>query len=385
MVSLEDRRLPLTALADDSSDCNICMEALHDLNPTATSDDSIDLDPTPHAPVELPCGHIYGTACIQKWFETSSSCPQCRRNLFQPLEWDKFIEVDIANDDNVNLVRLSGLTDNYLADANDESADSGDSLLTWRRFVDARAEAYWEGHLNPGRYDYDEYRGLPSELTTSRPASLETKHVMDASKFISKMGQIHYFALFNEIATRQHTFASHPCSTTIFHMMWDLVNEIDGTAISATRLGTLLKRKSAAKVRPFVIDSGWYRKLPRGWSRYLTDFFNTIILEFAALGKEQARKVKELNARRKRRVNARASMKQTQKTTGKARVRTPEKAVENEDVEGKAEITAKGKEESEEANLGQDWGRKLGRNVDEGQDESGYERDNEWEDEIMEE
>ena len=74
-VSLRD--LPIIAIDEISRDerfCHICHE------PYLDGDE-------PEDPVDLPCGHIVGKACISRWLspddmEPKSSCPICRMSFF---------------------------------------------------------------------------------------------------------------------------------------------------------------------------------------------------------------------------------------------------------------------------------------------------------------
>ena len=37
--------------------------------------------PEPEDPIQLACGHVFGTSCIDTWAETSGTCPMCRAKL----------------------------------------------------------------------------------------------------------------------------------------------------------------------------------------------------------------------------------------------------------------------------------------------------------------
>jgi hypothetical protein len=39
------------------------------------------MDPHAEDPVQLACGHVFGTICIEKWREMNSTCPMCRAEL----------------------------------------------------------------------------------------------------------------------------------------------------------------------------------------------------------------------------------------------------------------------------------------------------------------
>lgn len=56
-----------------SSDCNICRESFKE-----------DEDYT-----ILPCSHYYHSICISRWFESKSTCPECRTDLTEHItkEW----------------------------------------------------------------------------------------------------------------------------------------------------------------------------------------------------------------------------------------------------------------------------------------------------------
>lgn len=34
-----------------------------------------------HSPIELPCGHVFGRECLDKWSQMENSCPLCRRKI----------------------------------------------------------------------------------------------------------------------------------------------------------------------------------------------------------------------------------------------------------------------------------------------------------------
>lgn len=52
---------------DHVAKCMICADAL-------TIDGS-------HRVVSLPCGHVFGLYCIEKWIDESRTCPQCSRRV----------------------------------------------------------------------------------------------------------------------------------------------------------------------------------------------------------------------------------------------------------------------------------------------------------------
>ena len=74
------KSLPLVSLKDlseDNKDCLICLESYSD--PRKNSE----------VPVRLPCNHVMGKDCLQRWLRSSDSnsnnntCPMCRTVLFQ--------------------------------------------------------------------------------------------------------------------------------------------------------------------------------------------------------------------------------------------------------------------------------------------------------------
>jgi hypothetical protein len=58
----------------DSKNCYICYNPYR-LDGVDSDDEDIE------EPVQLPCGHIFGRSCIQRWMQESSSCPNCRTLL----------------------------------------------------------------------------------------------------------------------------------------------------------------------------------------------------------------------------------------------------------------------------------------------------------------
>ena len=94
-------RLDPTTLSEDNSCCHICQEEFP-TKFTSPSHFGTDNDATtnlsllgmlPYAqlkntgidePILLPCGHVYGSSCLQEWFASSgaNSCPLCATSLF---------------------------------------------------------------------------------------------------------------------------------------------------------------------------------------------------------------------------------------------------------------------------------------------------------------
>ena len=54
----------------DETSCGICMD------PYGTTDD-------PESRVRLPCGHLMGRKCIERWLGMRNTCPLCRHVLFE--------------------------------------------------------------------------------------------------------------------------------------------------------------------------------------------------------------------------------------------------------------------------------------------------------------
>lgn len=38
----------------------------------------------PHAPVEMPCGHVFGQSCLSEWLKSHTTCPLCRTAISNP-------------------------------------------------------------------------------------------------------------------------------------------------------------------------------------------------------------------------------------------------------------------------------------------------------------
>ena len=57
---------------EGDADCHICLSRY--------SGRTADTGPV-EEPVRLPCAHILGSACLEKWFLNSATCPTCRRVL----------------------------------------------------------------------------------------------------------------------------------------------------------------------------------------------------------------------------------------------------------------------------------------------------------------
>jgi hypothetical protein len=39
------------------------------------------MNPEAEEPVQLACGHVFGTSCLEKWVRSNSTCPLCRAEL----------------------------------------------------------------------------------------------------------------------------------------------------------------------------------------------------------------------------------------------------------------------------------------------------------------
>jgi hypothetical protein len=62
-----------------SQDCFICKCPLDITACTATNSFT-----TPHSAVRIiACGHTHGQECLEAWLETGTSCPTCKRILFE--------------------------------------------------------------------------------------------------------------------------------------------------------------------------------------------------------------------------------------------------------------------------------------------------------------
>lgn len=38
---------------------------------------------SPHTPVRLECGHVFGEICIRRWLKDANTCPNCRDQLYE--------------------------------------------------------------------------------------------------------------------------------------------------------------------------------------------------------------------------------------------------------------------------------------------------------------
>ncbi|KAI9866501.1 MAG: hypothetical protein M1813_001052 [Trichoglossum hirsutum] len=64
--------VPIGSLPKEDRTCSICMDPFGEVEPTGG---------TSETPVKLPCGHIFGYACIKTWLKEHCTCPACRRKL----------------------------------------------------------------------------------------------------------------------------------------------------------------------------------------------------------------------------------------------------------------------------------------------------------------
>lgn len=65
------------------SECPICMEAWADslTQQTTSTDLEGGVQLVPCGALKAPCGHIFHTACIQRWAQRAPTCPICRSDL----------------------------------------------------------------------------------------------------------------------------------------------------------------------------------------------------------------------------------------------------------------------------------------------------------------
>ena len=79
-------------LRDDSDICHICKEPFNDSDSGFAGNSEL--------PVQLPCNHIMGSACLATWFHSSNSCPMCRATLFpqEASSWEplRALEADLT-------------------------------------------------------------------------------------------------------------------------------------------------------------------------------------------------------------------------------------------------------------------------------------------------
>lgn len=82
-------------LSEEDSQCNICFESFKPAHEVASRAAPGEIN---EKAIRLPCGHIFGDICFQKWhfpFGVGLNCPFCRAENFPhhawptaPLEWD---------------------------------------------------------------------------------------------------------------------------------------------------------------------------------------------------------------------------------------------------------------------------------------------------------
>lgn len=72
---------PDPAIADVDDECSDPPESV----PNESQDDSKSqslFDKIPeHAPIKMPCGHIFGATCIKEWLSKTNTCPLCRTTI----------------------------------------------------------------------------------------------------------------------------------------------------------------------------------------------------------------------------------------------------------------------------------------------------------------
>ena len=70
--------VPIESLPPDERECSIC--TLPYRSPLGILQGLIG-GPS-ESPLQLPCGHIYGKACLTRWLANHTTCPHCRHQLF---------------------------------------------------------------------------------------------------------------------------------------------------------------------------------------------------------------------------------------------------------------------------------------------------------------
>ncbi|KAL8648617.1 MAG: hypothetical protein Q9226_005917 [Calogaya cf. arnoldii] len=72
---------------DDNTQCPICLEPFITSDQITVVEGQVHYPPEIELPVSLPCGHILGFRCLQRYLspfgEARNSCPMCRRKLFE--------------------------------------------------------------------------------------------------------------------------------------------------------------------------------------------------------------------------------------------------------------------------------------------------------------
>jgi hypothetical protein len=68
------RQVPISAEHDRDPLADSCCICYHAYSFDPMNSEAED-------PVQLVCGHVFGTTCIEKWVRTNSTCPLCRAQL----------------------------------------------------------------------------------------------------------------------------------------------------------------------------------------------------------------------------------------------------------------------------------------------------------------
>ena len=83
-----------------SISCSVCIEDINLYNQTISV---------------LKCGHVFHLECLQQWFRTSKTCPECRdrvyrnryvKKIFPKLNQDELFDYNCASDETKELIRV---------------------------------------------------------------------------------------------------------------------------------------------------------------------------------------------------------------------------------------------------------------------------------------
>lgn len=98
----------LSSLPAEEQECPICREPMDAESSGEAGED--------HVPVRLHHNHVYGSHCIREWFDTSTTCPTCRKVM--------------CEDDDVNPIRM---------------LEAGTLVVDVETFLRLHEDAVWDG------------------------------------------------------------------------------------------------------------------------------------------------------------------------------------------------------------------------------------------------
>lgn len=95
------RKVDAEDLGPDRIDreCRICFEPYRqcaDRAAAAPDASGLYMSISGEDPVRLPCNHIFGQECLEKWLRRHDQCPKCRRELLPPIIDPEDVTLDMA-------------------------------------------------------------------------------------------------------------------------------------------------------------------------------------------------------------------------------------------------------------------------------------------------